>query len=68
MTKETTVVNFISPFMSVDECATYLNIHPMTVYRLCKAGKLPSLKLGGNGNLRISKKRLDEMTDKGFSG
>ena len=29
------------------EAAIYLRVHLTTIYRLCKAGKLPHLRVGG---------------------
>jgi len=37
----------ISPFMTVEECATYLRLNPQTLYRWSKRGKIPARKLNG---------------------
>ncbi|UCC94927.1 MAG: helix-turn-helix domain-containing protein [Candidatus Omnitrophota bacterium] len=43
--------------MDVQEAASYLGLHPMTVYRLIKKGDLPGFKVGGQW--RFKKDLLD---------
>jgi len=43
--------------MTVKNVAAYLSIHPMTVYKLAKAGEIPAFKIGGQWRFR--KKALD---------
>lgn len=45
-------------FMNIKECSSYLNLHQLTVNRLCNQGKIPAYKLFGRW--RISKNRLDK--------
>lgn len=33
--------------LTVKEAAVYLKLHPKTVYRLLKAGKIPAQRVGG---------------------
>ena len=44
--------------MTPKEAAKYLGLHPITVYRLVKKGKLPGFKVGGQW--RFKKDLLDE--------
>ena len=47
---------------TVDEIAEALKLHPYTVRRLCREGKIPCFKFGGQW--RLEKKRLQEWCDK----
>ncbi len=40
------------PLMTCEEAATYLRLHPRTVGRLLKVGKLPGVKVGQQWRLR----------------
>lgn len=44
--------------LNLKEVAEYLHIHPMTVYRYAKAGKIPAFKIGTDW--RFYKKSIDE--------
>ena len=35
-----------SPLMTLKEVAAYLQVHPMTIYRLANNGKLPMFRIG----------------------
>lgn len=39
---------FTKQFYTIEEAAEILNLHPNTLYKLCRAGKLGAYK-GGNG-------------------
>ena len=43
---------------TVDEVAEALKLHPYTVRRLCREGKMPGFKIGGQW--RFDKKEFDE--------
>ena len=47
-----------SRWMTVQEVALYLSLHPMTVYSLLRQKKIPSIKLGGSW--RIHQAQLDQ--------
>jgi len=34
------------PIMTIDEVATYLGLHPLTVRRLARDGEIPAFKVG----------------------
>ncbi|MBI3318806.1 MAG: helix-turn-helix domain-containing protein [Candidatus Omnitrophica bacterium] len=38
--------------LTIDQVADFLHLHPMTVYRLAKEGKLPGFKVGGRWRFR----------------
>lgn len=50
----------MSNLLSVNQVASFLGIHPITVRRYLKDGRLQALKIGGN--VRIPKKSLDQFT------
>lgn len=41
-----------SDVLTVGQVAELLHLHPMTVYRLAKQGKLPGFKVGGRWRFR----------------
>ncbi len=45
--------------LTVPEAAQRLRVSRQTIYSLCKAGKLPHIKVGGS--VRILEEKLDEM-------
>lgn len=48
---------------TVEEVAEALKIHPYTVRRLCREGKMPCFKVGGQW--RFSKSEIQEWINKG---
>jgi excisionase family DNA binding protein len=44
--------------MTVREVATYLRVHPMTVYRLIQRGELPAIRVGRGW--RFSRSRIEQ--------
>lgn len=42
---------------SVDEVATFLKLHPQTVYLKARTGELPSVKIGGSRRFRPAEVR-----------
>ena len=50
------------PFMTVDEVAEYLHLHPLTVRRLARDGEIPAFKVGRQW--RIKRELLEKwITD-----
>ena len=45
--------------LTAQEVATYLRVHPYTVKRLARAGKLPGFKVGGQW--RFKKHDIDKL-------
>jgi excisionase family DNA binding protein len=50
--------------LGVDEVAAYLDVNPMTVYRWCRAGRLPALKVGKAW--RVPRAALEEFLRRGM--
>jgi excisionase family DNA binding protein len=42
----------VEDFFTIDELAEYLRVHPTTVYRLLRQGRLPGFRVGGNWRFR----------------
>jgi excisionase family DNA binding protein len=47
---------------TIDEVAEALKLHPYTVRRLCREGKVPGFKFGGQW--RFKKEDIDSLTVK----
>ncbi len=45
------------PVMTIKDVAGYLGVHPMTIYKYAKAGKLPAFKIGSDW--RFHRKYID---------
>jgi len=60
----------IDRVMTVKEIAKYLDVHPMTIYKLVKKGEIPAFKVGGQWRFRevALNKWVDTKTNqnKGF--
>ena len=39
--------------MTLEEVANYLRVHPSTIYRLVKRGKLPAFKVGSDWRFNL---------------
>ncbi len=50
--------------LGVDAVAAYLDIHPMTVYRWCRDGRLPALKVGKSW--RVTRPALEAFVRRGL--
>lgn len=56
--------------MTVHEVAQFLRVHPSTIYRLLKAGKIPAFKVGSDWRFnleQIDKWRLVQSSETGLS-
>jgi len=49
-------------WMTAAETGEYLHLHPRSVYRACRARKLPHAKIPGVG-VRIDKKEIDALLE-----
>ncbi len=38
--------------MTVKDVASYLNVHPMTIYKYVKDGRIPAFKIGDSWRIR----------------
>jgi len=43
----------IAPVLKVRDLSKYLRVHPSTVYRLLKAGKLPAFRIGSDWRFNV---------------
>ena len=60
----------IKQVMTVKDIAEYLNMHPMTIYKLVKGGNIPAFKVGTSWRIKresISKwiKEREQSANKG---
>lgn len=49
-------------WLKVEEAAALLGIHKVTLYKLCKAGRIPHAKIKGVG-LRVDGVRLEKQIE-----
>ena len=47
--------------MTIDQVAEYLNLHPLTVRRLARDGKIPAFKVGRQW--RVKRKLLEQWIE-----
>lgn len=52
--------------MNIKDVAGYLGVHPMTVYKFAKAGKIPAFKIGSDW--RFHRKFIDEWIENQMKG
>jgi excisionase family DNA binding protein len=50
-------------WLKVEEAAALLGIHKVTLYKLCKAGRIAHARIKGVG-LRVDGTRLEQMIEK----
>ena len=49
------------PIMTIDEVASYLSLHPLTVRRLARDGEIPAFKVGRQW--RVQRELLDRWME-----
>ncbi|GAA2523714.1 helix-turn-helix domain-containing protein [Pilimelia columellifera] len=47
-------------FLLLSEVATELNVSDSQVYHMVRSGELPAIKVGGRGQWRVERSRLEE--------
>ena len=47
--------------MTIKDVASYLGVHPMTIYKFAKAGKIPAFKIGSDW--RFHRKYIDQWIE-----
>jgi excisionase family DNA binding protein len=53
----------VDSVLTVNELASYLRVHPATIYRLLKSGKLPGFRVGFDW--RFNREAIDEWVGRG---
>jgi excisionase family DNA binding protein len=56
--KDSSKNNDIDSILTVNELATYLRVHPATIYRLLKSRQLPAFRVGFDW--RFNRETIDE--------
>jgi excisionase family DNA binding protein len=49
-----------SRFLQLSDVATELNVSDSQVYHLVRSGELPAIKIGGRGQWRVERRKLEE--------
>lgn len=52
----------IRDWMTVDEAANYIGVHPKTVRKWYRTGRLPAYRVAGSPAVRIDRADLDAVT------
>jgi excisionase family DNA binding protein len=50
----------VARFLTMQEVADELAVTPSQVYHMVRSGELPAIKIGGRGQWRIERVRLEE--------
>lgn len=51
-----------SPFLTIEQFADYVQIHPMTAYKLCKQKKVKAIKVGSQWRIPKDSFEMAEET------
>jgi excisionase family DNA binding protein len=54
-------------FMLLSEVATELNVSDSQVYHMVRGGELPAIKIGGRGQWRVERARLEEYIQRKYT-
>jgi excisionase family DNA binding protein len=54
-------------FMLLADVATELNVSESQVYHMVRSGELPAIKIGGRGQWRVERTRLEEYIDQKYA-
>ncbi len=54
-------------FLPLAEVAEELNVTESQVYHLVRSGDLPAIKIGGRGQWRVERTRLEEYIERKYS-
>ena len=52
-----------TPWLTTDEAAHYLQVHPETIRRWAREGTIPAAKLGNRGGFRFRREDLDRFLE-----
>ncbi|HLL66281.1 MAG TPA: helix-turn-helix domain-containing protein [Micromonosporaceae bacterium] len=56
-----------SRFLLMADVAEQLNVSPSQVYHMVRSGELPAIKVGGRGQWRIERARLEEYIERKYA-
>ena len=51
-------------YLRLDDVAAYLSVSVPQVYALVRSGQLPAVKIGGRGQWRVDRQKLDAYLEK----
>ena len=54
-------------FMLLADVATELNVSESQVYHLVRSGDLPAIKIGGRGQWRVERTKLEEYIEQKYA-
>jgi excisionase family DNA binding protein len=54
-------------FLLLSEVATELNVSDSQVYHMVRSGELPAIKIGGRGQWRVERTRLEDYIQRKYA-
>lgn len=54
-------------FLLLSDVATELNVSDSQVYHMVRSGELPAIKIGGRGQWRVERSRLEEYIQRKYA-
>jgi excisionase family DNA binding protein len=54
-------------FLLLSDVAAELNVSDSQVYHMVRSGELPAIKVGGRGQWRVERSRLEEYIEKKYA-
>jgi excisionase family DNA binding protein len=54
-------------FLQLHDVAEILNVSDSQVYHMVRSGELPAIKIGGRGQWRVEKSRLEEYIEQKYA-
>ncbi len=54
-------------FLQLHDVAEILNVSDSQVYHMVRSGELPAIKIGGRGQWRVERSRLEEYIDQKYA-
>lgn len=54
-------------FLQMSDVAEILNVTPSQVYHMVRSGDLPAIKVGGRGQWRVERSRLEEYIERKYA-
>jgi excisionase family DNA binding protein len=59
---------FVEPrFLLLSDVAAELNVSDSQVYHMVRSGELPAIKIGGRGQWRVERARLEEYIQRKYA-